>query len=200
MIDPRVDAYIERAAAFAQPILRRLREIVHEVCPDVRETMKWSFPHFEYKGVLCSFAAFKEHCAFTFWKGSLLSDPKKILNTSDAMGHLGKIRTMSDLPPAATLNQYLREAMKLNEAGIKPKKTPSAQKNIAVPADLRRALAARAKARAHWQVLSPSHRREYIEWITEAKMPATRTRRIAQTVTWLSQGKNRNWKYERKDA
>jgi hypothetical protein len=47
-----------------------LRDLVHKACPEVEETMKWSFPHFDYKGMMCSMAAFKQYCAFGFWKAS----------------------------------------------------------------------------------------------------------------------------------
>src|SRR5262249_29175342 len=109
MRDPRVDAYIERSAEFARPILTHLRDLVHVACPDVEETMKWSFPHFQYKGLLCSMAAFKEHCAFGFWKGSLIVEQGKV--TEQAMGQFGRITRLSDLPSKKVLTGYIKEAM-----------------------------------------------------------------------------------------
>ncbi len=75
--DPRIDAYIAKSADFAQPILKHLRKVVHAGCPKVEETLKWSMPHFDYKGVMCGMAAFKAHCVFGFWKESLIFDSGK---------------------------------------------------------------------------------------------------------------------------
>lgn len=191
--DPRIDSYIEKSAEFARPILIRLREIVHETCPDVEETIKWSSPHFDYRGPLCGMAAFKSHCGLGFWKGSLIVE-----NASDeAMGQLGRIERLSDLPPKRTLAAWIRKAMKLNEQGVKaPRAVRQKRPEAKVPADLKRALSKDARARATFDGFSPSHRREYIEWIEEAKRPETREKRLATTLEWLSEGRSRNWKYE----
>lgn len=190
--DPRVDAYIEKSAAFARPVLTRLRTIIHATCPDVEETIKWGSPHFDYRGSLCGMSAFKAHCAFGFWKGSLIVE-----NPSDeAMGQLGRITSVKDLPSQRTLVAWIRQAMKLNEDGIKvPRPSREKRPEAKVPADLRKALAKSTKARAAFKGFSPSHRREYVEWIEEAKRPETRQRRIASAVEWMSEGKSRNWKY-----
>ena len=195
--DPRVDAYIRKAAPFARPILAEFREIVHGACPDVDETMKWSFPHFDYKGVMCSMAAFKAHAALSFWKGSLVLGRGR---SEEAMGHFGRITKRSDLPSKTVLAGYVKKAAQLNAEGIKRPRAPrpAAPKPVKTPADLRAALTANAKARAGYDALSPSHKREYIEWITEAKTAETRARRLTQTVAWMVEGKSRNWKYERK--
>jgi uncharacterized protein YdeI (YjbR/CyaY-like superfamily) len=195
--DARVDAYIAKSAAFAQPILRRLRAVVHSACPDVEETMKWQFPHFMYKGMLCSMAAFKQHCAFGFWHKAMrdeISGGKK----SDGMGQLGKITSLDELPSDSALKRHIKAAMRLNDAGVKsPRPKPKPKKTIAIPADVKQAFAKNEQAHATFDAFSPSHRREYIEWITEAKQPATRDRRIATMLQWLAEGKSRNWKYER---
>jgi uncharacterized protein YdeI (YjbR/CyaY-like superfamily) len=196
--DDRIDAYITRSAEFARPILTHLREIVHEACPDVEETMKWSFPHFLYKGMMCSMASFKEHCAFGFWKGPLIVE-KGGGEVEKAMGQFGRISKLSDLPSKKVLSGYIKQAMKLNEDGVKsptrskPKeKTP---KELVIPDDLASALRANSAASATFEKFSPSHRREYVEWITEAKTQATRTRRLEQAVELLAEGKPRYWIY-----
>ena len=134
VIDPRIDEYISRSAEFAKPILSHLRSVVHKACPGVTETMKWSFPHFDYAGsILCSMASFKQHCTFGFWLGSLMPDPDKILSAvgeKTAMGHFGQIKSMKDLPSDKVLIKYIKEAMALNEKGIKIKKeNPLVYKN-----------------------------------------------------------------------
>lgn len=126
--DPRVDAYIAKSAEFARPILEHLRALVHKACPDVQETMKWSFPHFDYKGIVCSMASFKHHCAFGFWKASLMKDPHKILSSDEAMGHLGKITSLNDLPSDRVMIAYIKEAAALNEAGVKVSRPKPAAK------------------------------------------------------------------------
>ena len=195
--DPRVDAYIAKAGDFAKPILARLREAVHRGCPEVEETMKWSFPHFVYKGVLCSMASFKAHAAFGFWKGSLILGDKA--KTDEAMGQLGRLRTLSDLPPQGVLAGYIRKAVELNDQGVKVSRVPkrAAPKALPVPADLAAALKKSSRAQTTFAEFSPSHKREYIEWITEAKSPDTRARRLQQAIEWLAEGKARNWKYMR---
>ena len=196
--DPRVDRYIADSPEFARPILTHLREVVHGACPEVVETMKWSRPHFEYNGLLCGMSAFKAHCAFGFWKGSLIFG--KGGGVEDAMGQFGRITSVKDLPPKKVLAGYVRKAMELNDAGTtafpkKPAREPRPE--LPVPDDLAAALGKNRKARATFEGLSPSHRREYVEWITEAKREETRRQRLATTVEWLAEGKARNWKYAR---
>ena len=194
--DPRVDAYIEKAAPFAKPILKHLRKVVRAGCPQVEETIKWSMPHFEYNGIMCGMAAFKEHCAFGFWKAKLILPPNNI-STKDAMGHFGCIRSIDDLPNERTLIGYVRKAAELNDSGAmlpgrdKPKKRPP----LKVPADLASTLKKNAKARTTFEKLSPSCKREYVEWIVGAKRDETRDKRLRTTVQWLSEGKPLNWKY-----
>jgi uncharacterized protein YdeI (YjbR/CyaY-like superfamily) len=195
--DPRVDAYIAKSADFAKPILAHLRETVHAACPEVEETIKWSNPAFIYKGMLCGMAAFKQHATFGFWKNSLVfGDGAKSTNP---MEQFGRLTNVSDLPPAAKLTAYVRKAARLNDEGVKVARKPkAAPKPIRVPSDLAAALKKDKKAAAAFDAFSPSHKREYIEWITDAKSVDTRARRLAQAVEWIGAGKSRNWKYERK--
>ena len=197
--DSRVDRYIEKSAEFAKPILNHIREVVHSACPDVEETIKWGFPHFMYKGILCSMASFKQHCAFGFWKGSLVFDSvpgvrKKREDT--AMGQLGRITAIADLPERKLLARCIVEAVRLNETGTKvPAKPKPVKKELVVPDDLMASLKKNKKAMATFEKFTYSHRKEYIEWITEAKTEATRTKRLKTAIEWLTEGKSRNWKY-----
>ncbi len=199
-IDPRIDSYISKSADFAMPILEHIRNLVHKTCPNVQETMKWSFPHFDYAaGILCSMASFKQHCSFGFWLGSIMSDPHKILTPvgeRSGMGHFGQIRSVEDLPSDKIMVQYIKEAMKLAEKGVKlPKKEKSATTEIATSPELISALKKNKKAMMTFEKFSPSHKKEYVEWITEAKTEATREKRIAITLQQLEEGKSKNWKY-----
>lgn len=195
-VDPRIDAYIENAADFAQPILIHLRKLIHKACPEVVETWKWSFPNFDHKGLLCNMAAFKQHCSFGFWKQSLLGSDE-FGKSSEAMGAFGRITSLKDLPPDKMIINLIHKAMELNEKGVKvPKKAPAPKTELTVPDDLSKALAKNKKAKAQFDKFGYSHRKEYIQWINEAKTEPTRLKRIATTVEWVSEGKGRNWKYQ----
>jgi uncharacterized protein YdeI (YjbR/CyaY-like superfamily) len=199
-IDKRIDVYIDKSADFAKPILGRLRQIIHEACPEVTETMKWSFPHFEYGGsILCSMAAFKHHCAFGFWLGSLMKDPEELLRTGeqkDSMGQFGQIKDVKDLPSKKILIQYINEAMALNEKGVKREKPKEGvKKELVVPDAFLKVLRKNKTVLETFESLSYSHKKEYLEWITEAKTEETRQRRMAKTVDLLKEGKSMNWKY-----
>jgi hypothetical protein len=195
--DPRIDAYIERSADFAQPLLKHIRKLVHKAAPEIVETMKWSFPHFDHKGTVCSMAAFKEHCAFGFWKQSLLDDGAFPAEKT-AMGSFGRITSRKDLPDDKTMVKLIRDAVSLNEKGIKVKRRPTApKKDLTMPPYLLEALAKNDTAAATFENFPYSCKKEYIEWITEAKTDATRDKRLATTIEWLAEGKRRNWKYEK---
>lgn len=197
-VDPRIDAYIERSADFAKPILTHIRKLIHKACPDVTETMKWSMPSFEFKGMLCNLASFKQHCAFGFWKQSLMETDAFPKNKT-AMGSFGKIASVKDLPSEKVMISLIHQAMELNEKGIKvDKKNPAAEKkDLAIPDYLTKALSRNQAAKSAFDKFSYSHRKEYVEWITEAKTETTREKRLATTVEWLSEGKSRHWKYEK---
>lgn len=194
--DRYVDEYIDKAQEFAKPILRHIRKLVHEACPDVVETKKWSFPHFDYKGMMCSMASFKEHVAFGFWKQELLKKSMFPVEKT-AMGSFGRIKSLRDLPDNRTMKKLIKDACKLNDEGVKVvRKASKEKKELVVPDILLRALAKNKKAAATFNSFPPSCKREYIEWITEAKTDATREKRLATTIEWLSEGRRRNWKYE----
>lgn len=193
-IDPRVDDYIERSTEFAKPILALVRKLAHTACPDLVETMRWSFPHFDHKGTLCSMASFKQHCAFGFWKQSLM-EKNAFPAEKTAMGSFGRITSLDDLPDDDIILALMRQAVELNEKGIKVAKKPVERKELVVPDDLTEALRKDKKAEGSFDAFTYSHKKEYIEWITEAKTEATRNKRLAITLEWLAEGKTRNWKY-----
>jgi uncharacterized protein YdeI (YjbR/CyaY-like superfamily) len=190
--DKRVDAYIAKSADFAKPILTYIREAVHKGCPEVVETIKWSMPFFMHHGILCNLAAFKQHCSFGFWRRDLVGEKK-----AEGMGQFGKIESVKDLPSQKALVEYVKKAARLNEAGDKPKKAkPKPRAELATPPDLEMALKKNKKAAETFKNFTPSCRREYNEWITEAKREETRVKRVEQTIQWLAEGKSRNWKYQ----
>lgn len=199
--DPRIDAYITKSKPFAQPILTHFRELVHKACPDVEETIKWGAPFFQYEGEnMCMMASFKEHCAVGFWKAKLMSNPTLQENAQGetAMGHLGRLTSIKDMPSDRSITADIKEAMKLNEQGIKLTKKPTQKEEIPVPDYFKKALTKNKKAKTAFEEFSLSHRNEYVQWITEAKTETTRDKRMAQTIEWLSEGKSRNWKYTKK--
>jgi uncharacterized protein YdeI (YjbR/CyaY-like superfamily) len=204
--DPRVDAYIAKSAEFAKPILTHLREMIHKTCPTVEETMKWSFPHFMYKGpadrssrVLCSMASFKQHCAFGFWYADT-GDSSLEAETGPAMGQYGRITGLGDLPKDKVLAQQIKDAVKLHDAGVKPRATPRSteKKELEIPEYFSAALKKNKKALATFDGFNYSNKKEYVEWVAEAKTDETRKKRLETAIEWMAEGKVRNWKYLRK--
>jgi len=194
--DARVDAYIGKANPFARPILRKLRKWAHQYCPDCEETLKWSAPHFQYKGkMFCGMSSFKEHCAFGFWHPMMRKNDASL----EGMGSFGKIKSLANLPSEADFAKMAREAMKLTDEGVKaPPKPKKEREPLKVPAELKAALAKNRKARAAFDEFSYSHQKEYVEWIAEAKREETREARLKQAMQWLAEGKSRHWKYTAK--
>jgi uncharacterized protein YdeI (YjbR/CyaY-like superfamily) len=200
---PRIDEYIAKSTDFAKPILEHLRELVHKACPEVEETIKWGMPSFEYKGPLFGFAAFKQHCSFGFWKAKLLKDPGNYLTPranegGEGMGNFGKVQNIKDLPPNKAILDFIRQAKKLNDDGIKVPKKKSVTKALVVPPYFIKSLKTNKKAMATFTAFSISQKREYVTWIADAKTEATRDKRMAEALKWMAEGKIRNWKYLKK--
>ena len=195
--DPRIDAYIAKSADFAKPILQHLRRQVHTHCPDADETMKWSMPHFDYRGgIFCNMAAFKQHCAFGFWLGDLL---KVDTGLQKAMGDFGRITSLDDLPGDKQFAKLLKQAMRLHDAGAKApsrEKPKTEKQELAVPAKFMAAVKKNKKALVTFEGFPASKKKEYVQWFTEAKTDATREKRLAQAIEWMAEGKSRNWKYQ----
>ena len=192
-----VDAYIAKSAEFARPILRRLRGAMHKACPQIEETMKWGSPFFEHKGVVAYMAAFKSHARFGFWKRKLMSDPDGLFKATGNAGMGGsRFHSTADLPPDAVLVRYIKAAVALNEQGAKvPRPARKKRPPPKAPADLVAAFRKSPKAKATYDAFSPSQRREYVDWITEAKQETTRQKRLSTAIEWMAAGKPRNWKY-----
>jgi len=194
--DPRVDAYIVNVAPFAQPILRHVRKLVHQGCSEVQETIKWSMPHFEHHGIMFGMAAFKEHCSIGFWKGELIIG--KRAGSDGGMGHFGRVTSVKDLPSDQQFIEYVRKAAELNKQGIKKPadlKPKSARRELTIPEYFRVALGKNKKAAATFEGFSYTNKKEYLEWITEAKREGTRSQRLQTAIAWMAKGKPRNWKY-----
>lgn len=199
-LSPQVDDYIAKAPEYARPILKKIRKLFHQACPEIEETMKWSFPHFEYRGVVGSMAAFKQHVGFGFWKGKLLNDPHGLFKdvSSMTMGEF-KVSDPAELPADKVLLETIREAVALNENGIKlPRKRTTVMKELEVPDYFLAALKQNKKALTTFEAFSYSKKKDYVEWITEAKQDATREKRMATALEWLAEGKDRNWKYQKR--
>lgn len=195
-----IDAYIAKKAPFAQPILKHLRQLVHTACPDVEEKVKWGMPHFDYnKGPLCHMAAFKQHAAFGFWKAALMKDKILVQNAKSevAMGHLGRITSLKDLPADKKIIAWIKEAMVLNDKGIKlaAPKPATSEKVLDIPNYFTSVLNKNKKAKATFDNFSYSNKKDYVVWVTEAKTEETKQKRLQQAVEWMAEGKIRNWKY-----
>jgi uncharacterized protein YdeI (YjbR/CyaY-like superfamily) len=189
--DKRIDAYIVKAPDYAKPILTRIRELVHEGCPECEETLKWGHPSFMYNGILCGMVAFKASALLHFWKGQILEVDGRTANDVFV-----KVADVKELPPKKTVLAFVRKAMALNEEGTPlPKRPVKPKTELVMPDEFMSAIRKNRKALAAFERFSPSHRREYIEWIADAKREETRDKRIAQAVEWMAEGKPRNWKY-----
>ncbi|HKR04741.1 MAG TPA: YdeI/OmpD-associated family protein [Bacteroidia bacterium] len=201
--DKRIDAYIAKSQPFAQPVMKKMRELVHKACPEVTETIKWGMPSFEYKGPMFGFAAFKAHCVGGFWKSKLLKDPNNLLGEGknqggEAMGNLGCMTSVKDLPPDKAMIDFIKQHMKLNDEGIKVERKLKPKKELVIPKELTAALGKDKKAKETFEKFPPSQKREYAEWIIDAKTDETRNRRLKDAVQWMSEGKPRMWKYMKK--
>jgi len=201
--DKRIDAYIAKSQPFAQPILKKLRGLIHTANPQVEETMKWGMPFFDYKGPYCNMAAFKQHAVLRFWKYQLIQDSKGYMQNlsskgGTAMGNLGRITSLKDLPPDKVLMDFLKQAKALNDGGIKPASVKKQSKgNLVIPIYFITAVKKNKKALSVFQNFSTSCKREYVEWVTGAKTKDTRNSRLETAVQWIEQGKKRNWKYHK---
>lgn len=198
-----VDQYIAKSNDFAKPILSRLRDLVHTHCPDVGESIKWSYPFFEYKGQnICAIQGYKAHCNFSFWNGKYMKDPNKVFKVMDkgSMGTIGNLKRVEDIPSEKIIKKYLLEAIKLSETGVK-RNTDSKKKvattKLVAPKELLLAIKRNNSAQKHWNAFSASKQNDYIEWVTTAKRDATKAKRLKTTVEQLAEGKSRNWKYEK---
>lgn len=189
--DPRVDAYIDKSQPFARPILRKIRSLFHKGCPQLDETIKWGAPSFDYKGMLGGMAGFKRHVRFGFWKARLMNDPAGILKAATGQGNFTfRAANLAELPVDEVLIAYVKEARRLNDAGVKaPAKKRQAAREIAVPDYFQKALSGNSKAKASFDRFTYSRRRDYVEWVTEAKREATREKRLATAIEWLAEGK-----------
>lgn len=201
-LNSKVDEYIAKSEDFAKPILEYLRQIIHETCQDATEDIKWGTPHYSYKGDhLCMIAGFKNHCSFSIYKAEFLQD-KEIAESVKAgkkFGYMDKLKSVSELPSKEVLVSLLKEAMTINEQGIKKEKAVSDKpKVIETPEYLTEALDANTKAKEVWESKSASYRKDYLVWITDAKTDATRQKRIEQSLEWIAEGKGRFWQYEKK--
>jgi uncharacterized protein YdeI (YjbR/CyaY-like superfamily) len=198
-----IDAYIAKSAGFAKPILNHIRELVHKTCPDVEEKMKWGMPFFDYKNeILCHMAAFKQHAVMSFWKAALMKDPvlKENAKSETAMGHLGKLTSLKDLPSDKKITAWIKETMMLTDKGIKlpARAKATVKKELTMPDYFLKELAKNKKAKQVFDNFPYSHKKEYLEWITEARTEETRNKRMATALEWIAEGKGRNWKYQKK--
>ncbi|HEY6953302.1 MAG TPA: YdeI/OmpD-associated family protein [Bacteroidota bacterium] len=197
--DPRVDAYIAKSPGFARPVLTHIRALIHRGCPEVEETLKWQFPHFMYKGILCGMGAFKEHCTLGFWKGRLVVG-QGASTSREAMGHFGRITALADLPDDSTIIRLVKKAARLNDEGVKSptRGKPKRKEPLRVPTYLTKVLKNNKKALATFKGFSYSKKREYVEWIVEARTEETRSTRMRTAIQWMAEGKSRNWKYAKR--
>jgi uncharacterized protein YdeI (YjbR/CyaY-like superfamily) len=196
--DPRVDDYIAKSPAYAQPIMKHIRGLIHQAVPNIVEVIKWAHPHFEYKGPAFSIGAFKEHLGLNFWKSKLMDDPEGLFKYDGSAGSMGKIKSLADLPEDDILMAYFMLAADLNEQGVKattPKTAPE-KKQLIIPDDLIAAFKNDTTAMQHFEQFNYSAKKEYVDWLAEAKTTETRQKRLKTIMEWVAEGKTRYWKYK----
>jgi len=189
--NPKIDEYISNSAEFAQPLLVKLRDLIHQANPDIEESIKWGMPCFDYKGIVCHMAGFKNHCSFGFMKHKLIRGLE-----DNGMNSFGKLKLLTDLPKDELIITYIKETVLLNEQGVKAPKVSKSKMELVVPNYIIELLRLHPKAEEVFNDFSYSHKKEYVEWIVSAKREATRENRMNQMLEWLSEGKHKNWKYE----
>ena len=201
---PEIDSYVANAQPFARPILTHVRDLVHQACPEIEETIKWSQPFFVYRGaILCNMAGFKAHCSFHFWGREIsgVLRESKVLSEENITS-FGRISTLSSLPADEQMLTWIRKAVAFIDSGqytspVAARSKKERSKAAELPAEFETALRKNQKASAAFQAISPSCKREYIEWINEAKRSETRDKRIATALEWIAEGKQRNWKHQK---
>src|SRR6202012_1812409 len=105
----------------------------------------------------------------------------------EGMGQFGKITSIKDMPSEKQLVAFVKKAAELNQAGVKVVRPPARKRALTIPLDLSAALKKNKRALATFEKFPPSHKREYVDWITEAKREETRTKRIASAIQMLSE-------------
>lgn len=196
--DKRVDEYIKNAQPFARPILTHIRKLMHAGCPELTENIKWGMPVFEYHGTIGSMAAFKEHAVFGFMKEDLIPGMKQYIKEKEAMGSWGRITSLAGIPPDDEIIGFVRAAAQLNVNGVKSPKRKPKPVVVNMPEDFMKAIRAHKKALATYENFSPSNKRDYADWINEAKSDETRKKRMETAIQWMAEGKPRMWKYMKK--
>ena len=195
----RVDEYIKNAPDFARPIMEKIRKAFHKGCPECEEAIKWGCPYFMYKGMLGGMASFKGHVSMGFWRSKEMDDPEKLFDTgtgAKASMCNAHFHNLKEVPTQKILAEYVKRAAKLQDTEAPKKKATKKKISTRIPADLAELFKKHKKAKTVFEGFAPSHKRDYIEWITEAKRDATRQKRLKTTIEWLSEGKQRHWKYQ----
>lgn len=205
----KIDKYIADAPEYARPIMEKLRKAVHKGCPQAEEAIKWGCPYFMYQGKLfCGMAAFKKHVGFGFWNSKDMDDPEGLFESGTgkkASMCNAHFHAVKELPTQKVLVDYVKQSKKLTDAELsksKPAKK-AAKKKVAVPktpADLSSAFKTNKTAKSYFDSLAPSHRRDFLQWILDAKRDATREKRVNETVKLLKAKKTLHWKYQNKAA
>lgn len=189
-----ITAYIEKATPEFKEVMIALRSVLNNPNFDIKEDWKWGAPNFNNEGMICWLAHFRNHVGMNFFKGTLIKDKYNLFThyREEKGNRQLKFSDINQIIPEQ-IEYYIEEAIKLNQENIKVVKK---EIDTSLPLDLETELNNNPKAKMFFESLAPSYKRDYIEWIEEAKREATRTKRLATTMEWLSEGKKKNWKYE----
>ncbi|HWB03022.1 MAG TPA: YdeI/OmpD-associated family protein [Verrucomicrobiales bacterium] len=191
-----VAAWMEQLSDFARPMIERIYKIIRKAAPQLEEGIRWSSPTFIGRGLVCSFAAFQKHVTLVFWRGAELNDTTGLLTHGQGRSAMRSAKfTSLDQIDDKVIRTWVTAAVALDKDPAKPKPKPQKRPEAAVPKVLAAALSRNPKARGAFDAMPPSHRREYCEWIAEAKQEATVQRRVEKTIEKLSAGEGLHDKY-----
>ncbi|MCB0792148.1 MAG: DUF1801 domain-containing protein [Flavobacteriales bacterium] len=196
----RINSHIAEQDEWKRRLMVRLRQLIHQVDPGIEETWRWNGPHFDRNGIMLGMSAHKTCVSIWFHKGALLKDPRRLfepLEKDEAKGMRVYKLKESDAIDEKAFTELVKQAVKLNEDGVKLSEAKPARKTLVVPPELESVLKKDQHAMTNWEGFSYSKKKDYIEWVTDAKREETRKRRIAQAFQLIRDGLALNERYEK---
>jgi hypothetical protein len=191
----RINLYIAELPDWQRKHLVRVRQLIHSTEERIEEAWRGNAPHFDHQGSLIGMHAFKSCVSIWFHKGASLKDGHGLfkLTEKDAEREVRKykIHEGESINEKAFLD-LLKQALKVNAAQAGGAETKPTSRALVVPSDMEQVLRKDEQAWAQWEGLAASHKREYVEWITDAKQDETRKRRLAKALEMIRDGQAKN--------
>jgi len=190
-----IDEAFSKFTGFQKEYCNHLRKLIHKAMPDVKEDWKWG-PNFNVNGMVCGVWGFKDHVKLVFFKGSAMKDTYKLFNQGkENEGNRSINFSSADKIDDKKIIEYLKEAAEINRKGIKLVKK---EIKVVMPAILVKALNKDKASKTYFESLAPSHRRDYADYISQAKQEETQLRRLDKVMEMLTDKRTLNDKYMKK--